>query len=274
MLKVQGLTKKYGERAAVEDVGFEIKCGELVGLLGLNGAGKTTTLNMLTGFLAPTSGKVFINDIDISIEPQKAARHIGFLPDTPPVYNEMTVRDYLGFVYDIKGVMAAYKPSKFYEGHKKFYEAHEQDKFIKFLDKRLPRMYDVHKPYHIADACKQADIFDVFGRIIGHLSRGYKQRVGLAAALIGDPDILILDEPTVGLDPKQIKDFRKLIAELAKSRAVILSTHILPEVEAICERVLILDRGRLIADKKLTGEEKQTLEELFMSQILYEGKKV
>lgn len=238
MLKVQGLTKKYGERTAVEDIGFEIMCGELVGLLGLNGAGKTTTLNMLTGFLAPTSGKVFIDSIDISKEPQKAARHIGFLPDTPPVYNEMTVRDYLGFVYDIKGVISC--------------------------DKRL----------HIADVCKQADISDVFGRIIGHLSRGYKQRVGLAAALIGDPDILILDEPTVGLDPKQIKDFRKLIAELAKSRAVILSTHILPEVESICERVLILDRGRLVADKKLSGEEKQTLEELFMSQILYEGKKV
>lgn len=235
MLKVQGLTKKYGERAAVEDVSFEIKCGELVGLLGLNGAGKTTTLNMLTGFLAPTSGKVFIDGNDISKEPQKAARHIGFLPDTPPVYNEMTVRDYLGFVYDIKGVIST------------------------------------NKSQHITEACKQTDIFDVFGRIIGHLSRGYKQRVGLAASLIGDPDILILDEPTVGLDPKQIKDFRKLIAGLAKSRAVILSTHILPEVESICERVLILDKGKLVADKKLTGEEKQTLEDMFMSLIVGRG---
>lgn len=235
MLKVEGLTKKYSDRAAVDDISFEIKSGELVGLLGLNGAGKTTTLNMLTGFLAPTKGKVFIDGTDLSKEPQKAARHIGFLPDTPPVYNEMTVRDYLGFVYDIKGVKACGK-----------------------------------KP-HIEDACKQADISDVFGRVIGHLSRGYKQRVGLAAALIGDPDILILDEPTVGLDPKQIKDFRKLIAELAQSRAVILSTHILPEVEAICERVLIINNGKLVADKKLTGEEKQSLEDMFMSLIVGRG---
>lgn len=237
MLKVEHLTKKYGEHIAADDISFEMKAGELVGLLGLNGAGKTTTLNMLTGFLAPTAGKVYIDGVDLSKEPVTAARHIGFLPDTPPVYNEMTVSAYLKFVYDIKGIVTS--------------------------DKRE----------HIEDVCKQTDIFDVFGRVIGHLSRGYKQRVGLAAALIGDPDILVLDEPTVGLDPKQIIDIRKLIAELGKSRAVILSTHILPEVEAICERVLVLSNGKLVADIKLPVEGKKSLEDMFMSLIINEGTK-
>lgn len=234
MLKSDGLTKKYGEHVAADNISFEINAGELVGLLGLNGAGKTTTLNMLTGFLAPTDGKVYIDGIDLSKEPLKAARHIGFLPDTPPVYNEMTVRDYLGFVYDIKDVKS------------------------------------LHKKDHIAEVCKQTDILDVLGRVTGHLSRGYKQRVGLAAALIGDPDILILDEPTVGLDPKQIKDIRQLIAKLAESRAVILSTHILPEVEAICGRVLVLSSGKLAADIKLPLEDRKSLEDMFMSLILGE----
>ncbi|MCL1819883.1 MAG: ABC transporter ATP-binding protein [Oscillospiraceae bacterium] len=232
MIKAENLTKKYGEHTAADDITFEIKAGELVGLLGLNGAGKTTTLNMLTGYLASSGGKVYIDGMDISKEPLKAARHIGFLPDTPPVYNEMTVKAYLNFVYELKGVTAADKNG------------------------------------HIAEACALADIADVYNRVIGRLSRGYKQRVGLAAALIGDPDILIMDEPTVGLDPKQIIDIRKLIKTLAESRAVILSTHILPEVESICERVLILHQGKLAADIKLPLEKKKSLEDTFMSVIM------
>jgi ABC-2 type transport system ATP-binding protein len=253
------LTKKYGELVAADNICFEIKAGELVGLLGLNGAGKTTTLNMLTGLLAPTEGKVYIDGTDLSKEPLKAARHIGFLPDTPSVYDEMTVRDYLGFVYDIKGVKASYVTSNF-----------KLSKLDRILMKSIA--YKHYKPHHIVDICKQTDILDVMGRVIGHLSRGYKQRIGLAAALIGDPDILILDEPTVGLDPKQIKDIRQLIAELAQSRAVILSTHILPEVEAICNRVLILNNGKLAADIKLPSEDRKSLEDTFMSLILGKSK--
>ena len=237
MLKAEGLTKKYGERLAADNLCFEVSAGELVGLLGLNGAGKTTTLNMLTGFLAPTAGKVFIDGADLAKEPLRAARHIGFLPDTPPLYNEMTVRAYLEFVYEIKGAAAR------------------------------------DKKEHIDGVCEQADILDVKGRVTGRLSRGYRQRVGLAAALIGDPDILILDEPTVGLDPKQIIDIRRLIKELSRSRAVILSTHILTEVEAICDRVLVLDGGRLAAEVKLPLEGRETLEDMFMSLILYGEKK-
>jgi ABC-2 type transport system ATP-binding protein len=269
LLRAENLTKKYGDHIAADNISFEIKAGELVGLLGLNGAGKTTTLNMLTGFLAPTGGKVYIDESDLSKEPLKAARHIGFLPDTPPVYNEMTVRDYLSFVFDLKGVKAYYKQP----------ERLDDFKFTK-LEKNIERFFDTlvplpksvlykqYKPHHIVEACKQTDILDVTGRLIGNLSRGYKQRVGLAAALIGDPDILILDEPTVGLDPKQIKDIRLLIAELAKSRTVILSTHILSEVEAICDRVLVLNNGKLAADLKLPLEAGKSLEDMFMSLIV------
>lgn len=239
MLKVKELTKIYGDRTAVDNVSFSLKAGELVGLLGLNGAGKTTTLNMLTGFLAPTRGSVEIDGVDLLKEPVRAARHIGFLPEQPPLYDEMTVKAFLGFVYELKGVRARDRAA------------------------------------HIAEVCESAGVSEVYTRVIGHLSRGYRQRVGLAAALTGDPDILILDEPTVGLDPKQIKDIRTLIAGLGQSRAILLSTHILPEVSATCGRVLVINNGKLAADLKLSGGAPD-LEDTFMSLIAEEtmpGKK-
>lgn len=230
MLNVTGLTKIYGGAAAVDNVSFSVRLGELVGLLGLNGAGKTTTLNMLTGFLAPTGGTVEIDGRDISKEPLKAARHIGFLPEQPPLYTEMTVKAYLKFVYELKGVCSG------------------------------------NREEYIAEICERVGISDVYRRVIAHLSRGYRQRVGLAAALTGDPDILILDEPTVGLDPRQIKEIRGLIAELGRSRAVLLSTHILPEVEAVCKRVLILNGGKLVSDMSL-GDGGGSLEDTFLGLI-------
>ncbi|MCL2084468.1 MAG: ABC transporter ATP-binding protein [Oscillospiraceae bacterium] len=214
MLSVHNLTKRYGDRAVVDNLCFSLNPGEVTGLLGPNGAGKTTTMNMLAGFLAPTGGSVTVDGIDARRDALAAARHIGFLPDTPPLYPEMTVLAYLDFVYRLKGVAA------------------------------------VDKKAHLAEACDAAGISGVLPRVIGRLSRGYRQRVGLAAALIGDPDILILDEPTVGLDPKQIRDLRSLILELGRSRSILISTHILPEVNALCSRVLVMHHGVIVADGK------------------------
>ncbi len=212
MIEVINLTKKFGPYTAVNNISFTVNDGEVVGFLGPNGAGKTTTMNIMTGFISSTSGSVKINGFDILDEPEKAKKGLGYLPDTPPVYGDMTVKEYLSFVCDLKGVKKA-------------------DKAL-MIDKTV----------------NTVGLNDVIGRLVGNLSKGYRQRVGLAQALIGNPEVLILDEPTVGLDPKQIIEMRQLIKELGKNHTVILSSHILSEVSAICDRVIIIDKGEIVAD--------------------------
>jgi len=214
MIEVTNLTKVYGENRGIQDVSFKIKEGEIVGLLGPNGAGKTTTMNIITGFLSATNGSAKVAGIDVLEDPIAAKRHIGYLPEQPPLYVEMTVDEYLNFIYELK--QAKTKSRK----------------------------------VHLEEICGRVGVQDVRSRVIKNLSKGYRQRVGLAASLIGDPDVLILDEPTVGLDPKQIIEIRNLIKGLGKSRTIILSTHILPEVSMICERVLVINKGVIIADDK------------------------
>jgi len=214
MINVSGLTKSYGKNRGINDISFTIPEGEIVGFLGPNGAGKTTTMNIITGYLNADIGNVEIAGIDMLKNPIEAKKHIGYLPEQPPLYHTMTVEAYLDFVYELKGINA---PS--------------QEK-------------------HISDICEMIGLTDVYKRVIGHLSKGYKQRVGLAQALIGDPDVLILDEPTVGLDPRQIVEIRNVIKDMGKKRTIILSTHILPEVSAICERVLVITNGVIVADDK------------------------
>lgn len=211
MIEVQGLTKRYGSKVAVDDISFTVNKGEILGFLGPNGAGKSTTMNILTGYLSSNIGSVKIDGYDILEDPMKAKSKIGYLPENPPLYMDMTVKEYLDFVYDLKKV-------------------------------KIPRKR------HIDEICKTVKITDVYNRIIKNLSKGYKQRVGLAQALVGNPEVLILDEPTVGLDPKQIIDIRKLIKDLGKKHTVILSSHILPEIQAVCDRVIIINRGRIVAD--------------------------
>lgn len=211
MIEVQNLTKQYGSKKAVDDLSFTIKDGEILGFLGPNGAGKSTTMNMLTGYISSTSGKALINGIDILDDPIAAKKNIGYLPEIPPLYLDMTVKDYLNFIYDLKKC-------------------------------KLPRKS------HLEDVCSLVMINDVYNRIIRNLSKGYKQRVGLAQALIGNPPILILDEPTVGLDPKQIIEIRSLIKKLGKKHTVILSSHILPEIQAVCDRIIIINGGKIAAD--------------------------
>jgi ABC-2 type transport system ATP-binding protein len=213
MIEVSGLTKNYGSRRAVESLDFTLEAGEITGLLGLNGAGKSTTMNIITGCLPASSGKVLINGIDIVAEPEKAKVHIGYLPEMLPLYTDMKVGEYLDFVCDLK----------------------------KVRENRRERQ---------AEICARTGIEGVYGRLIGNLSKGYRQRVGLAAALTGDPAILVLDEPMVGLDPAQIIEIRNLILELGKTRRVMLSSHILPEVQAVCSRVIVLHRGRITADTR------------------------
>ena len=211
MIEVTNLVKHYGDKKAVNDISFTINDGKLVGFLGPNGAGKSTTMNVLTGYLSATSGSAKINGVDILEDPINAKRHIGYLPEQPPLYMDMTVNEYLDFICDLKGVK---------DGRKQ----------------------------HITDICELAGITHVYKRMIRNLSKGYKQRVGLAQALIGNPEVLILDEPTVGLDPIQIIEIRNVIKDLGKKRTVILSSHILPEVQAICERVLVINHGEIIAN--------------------------
>jgi ABC-2 type transport system ATP-binding protein len=211
MIEVEHLTKRYGDKYAVDDISFNVNEGEIVGFLGPNGAGKSTTMNIITGYLSSNDGKVKVAGFDVLDNPIEAKRHIGFLPEQPPLYLDMTVRDYLGFIYDLKGIKLKKKP-------------------------------------HIAEICELVKITDHYNRLIKNLSKGYKQRVGLAQALVGNPDVLILDEPTVGLDPKQIIEIRSLIKHLGKKHTVILSSHILPEVQSVCERIMIINRGRIVAD--------------------------
>jgi ABC-2 type transport system ATP-binding protein len=211
MIEVQNLTKRYGSHVAVQDISFKVEEGEILGFLGPNGAGKTTTMNILTGYLSASSGVTKINNIDVLEQPNQAKMNIGYLPEQPPLYLDMTVREYLDFMYDLKKC-------------------------------KLPRRE------HIAEICRLVKIENVYGRLIKNLSKGYKQRVGLAQALIGNPPVLILDEPTVGLDPKQIMEIRSLIKGLGKHHTVILSSHILQEIEAVCDRIIIINKGVLVAD--------------------------
>jgi len=222
VIKVENLVKRYGSNYALNDVSFEIGEGEIVGLLGPNGAGKSTTMNILTGYLSSTSGAAYINGVNILENPIEAKKNIGFLPEQPPLYPEMTVTEFLNFVYELKKCT-------------------------------LPR-----EP-HIEELVDVVKLFDVKDRLIKNLSKGYKQRVGIAAALVGDPKIVIFDEPTVGLDPKQIIEVRNLIRELGKKHTVVLSTHILAEVQSVCERIIIINKGKIIADEK-TDEIVKTIE--------------
>ena len=213
MIKVENLTKRFGSIYALNDVSFEIGEGEIVGLLGPNGAGKSTAMNIITGYLSTTSGKVLVGGIDMLENPIEAKKQIGFLPEQPPLYPDMTVMEFLNFVYDLKGC-------------------------------------ELEREAHLEEIISVTKISEVRGRLIKNLSKGNKQRVGIAQALIGDPKVVIFDEPTVGLDPKQILAVRNLLRTLAKRHTVILSTHILAEVQAVCERIVVIDRGRVIADER------------------------
>ena len=211
MIEVQNLTKRYGPFTAVDDVSFRVERGEILGFLGPNGAGKTTTMRVLTGAMPPTEGRAIVAGFDVMDQPIEAKRRTGYLPETPPLYPDMSVRDYLDFVAKIKGVPRA--------------------------DRRA----------RVNAVMERTRVVDMSRRLCGKLSKGYKQRVGLAQALLHNPDVLILDEPTAGLDPKQIIETRQLIKELAGDHTVILSTHILPEVSQTCQRVVIINRGRVVA---------------------------
>ena len=213
MIKIDHLVKNYGKICAVDDISFEIGRGEIVGFLGQNGAGKSTTMNILTGYLSSTFGEVLIDGINILDDPKGAKRKIGYLPEQPPVYLDMTVEEYLSFSYDLKGC-------------------------------------ELNKVKHLEEICEIVKISDVYHRVIKNLSKGYRQRVGIAPALIGTPPIIIFDEPTVGLDPKQVIEIRNLIRTLGRDHTVILSTHILGEVQAVCDRIIIINKGKIVADEK------------------------
>ena len=215
MIKVRNLTKKYGNHLAVNNISFDIKPGKIYGLLGPNGAGKSTTMNILTGCLAATSGEVKVDGHDIFEEPIEAKKHIGYLPEQPPVYGEMTPREYLMFVAEAKGVP---------------------------FEKSLR---------HVKEVMQLTQIYDVRNRLIRNLSKGYRQRVGIAQAMIGEPDVIILDEPTVGLDPAQIIEIRNLIKKLGRIKTVIISSHILAEISAVCDHVIIISHGNIVANDTL-----------------------
>jgi ABC-2 type transport system ATP-binding protein len=230
LIQVENVTKKYGQRLAVDRLNFTVNRGEILGFLGPNGAGKSTTMNIITGYLSATEGSVKLDGHDILEEPQVVKRQIGYMPELPPVYLDMTVQDYLSFVCDIKGVTRARRRES--------------------MDRSLGLL----------------KIADVRGRLIKNLSKGYKQRVGIAQAIIGTPPVLILDEPTIGLDPQQIIETRNLIRDLGKEHTIILSSHILPEVQAVCSRVLIINRGRIVASdtpenlsRGISGDNRLTL---------------
>ena len=212
MIKIEHLVKNYGSTCAVDDISFEVKKGEIVGLLGPNGAGKSTTMNILTGYLSSTSGKVSIAGYDVLEHPLEVKKHVGYLPEQPPLYLDMTVEEYLNFNYDLKGCK-------------------------------------LNRQKHLQEICEVVKLKDVYKRLIKNLSKGYRQRVGIAQALIGSPEVIIFDEPTVGLDPKQIIEVRNLLRNLGKDHTVILSTHILQEVQAVCDRIVIINKGKIVADE-------------------------
>ena len=211
MIEVKNLSKSYGAKLAVDNISFSSGEGEILGFLGPNGAGKSTTMNILTGYLSSSGGQALIDGIDILEDPMAAKKSLGYLPEQPPLYLDMTVNEYLGFVYSLKRC-------------------------------KYP------KRSHLGEICELVKIEDVRGRVIRNLSKGYRQRVGLAQALVGNPRTLILDEPTVGLDPKQIIEIRTLIKRLGKNHSVILSSHILPEVQAVCDRVVVINKGKIVAN--------------------------
>ena len=211
MIKIENLTKRYGQHVAVDNLNFTVNEGEVVGFLGPNGAGKSTTMNIITGYISATEGTVTVDGYDILDNPEEVKKRIGYMPELPPLYVDMTVKEYLDFVFEIK-------------------KANTKNK-----KQEMERIMELVK------------ITDVQNRLIKNLSKGYKQRVGLAQALVGNPPVLILDEPTVGLDPKQIIEIRNLIKDLGRKHTVILSSHILPEVSAVCERVIIINKGRIVA---------------------------
>ena len=213
MIKIENLVKQFGSKVAVDNISFTVNDGEIVGLLGPNGAGKSTTMNILTGYLSSTSGSASINGIDILEKPLLAKKEIGYLPEQPPLYLDMTVEAYLNFIYELKGCT-------------------------------------LNRKKHIEEICSVVRIKDVYKRIIKNLSKGYRQRVGIAQALIGNPKVIIFDEPTIGLDPREIVEIRNLIKALGSDHTVILSTHILSEVQAVCDRIVIINKGKIIADEK------------------------
>ncbi len=212
MIKIEHLVKNYGSNRAVDDISFEVKKGEIVGFLGPNGAGKSTTMNILTGYLSCSTGNVTIAGVNVVDDPMGAKKHIGYLPEQPPLYLDMTVEEYLIFVYNLKGCK-------------------------------------LNRTKHLEEICDIVKIRDVSKRLIKNLSKGYRQRVGIAQALIGNPEIIIFDEPTVGLDPKQIIEVRNLLRNLGRDHTVILSTHILQEVQAVCDRIIIINKGKIVADE-------------------------
>lgn len=237
MIKVKNLTKTYGENLAVNQISFEIKENGIVGFLGPNGAGKSTTMNMITGYISMSGGSVQIGGVDILQDPMEAKRQIGYLPELPPLYKDLTVNEYLNFVYKLKKCK---------------------------LDREQ----------HIREICEEVGISPIRGRLIGNLSKGYQQRVGIAQALIGNPPILILDEPTVGLDPSQIIQIRNLIRKLGKSKIVILSTHILSEVQIMCERIIMISRGSIVVDDTIESIEKESAKGVLYLDVQGEQGKV
>lgn len=232
MIEVEGLTKRYRDTVAVQDLSFKVEPGEIVGFLGPNGAGKSTTMRILSGYMPATAGKAKIDGIDVFDDPMGVKRRIGYLPEIPPVYLDMTVRGYLGFVADLKGVPRGEKKAE------------------------------------VTRVAELAGVDHILQRLIRNISKGYRQRVGLAQALLRDPAVLILDEPTVGLDPIQIEQVRRLINDLGRSKkhTIILSTHILSEVKATCERIIMIAKGSIVADAKLEDLEREhdaPLEQIF-----------
>jgi len=214
MIEFKNVYKNYGQNRALKGISFKAESGDILGFLGPNGAGKSTALNILTGYLSATAGEAFVDGINIFENPVQAKRNIGFLPEQPPLYPDMKVGEYLNFVYDLKGCT-------------------------------LPRKQ------HIKEICEVVQVADVFDRLIKNLSKGYKQRVGIAQALIGNPKVLVFDEPTVGLDPKQIIEIRNLVKLLGKEHTIIISSHILPEIQQICSRVVVINEGTVVADEPI-----------------------
>jgi len=234
MIEVKGLTKYYGQLAAIEDVSFSVSKGQILGFLGPNGAGKTTTMRILTGFSPPTRGTAVVAGYDIAANPVEVKRRVGYLPESVPLYGEMLVSKFLAYVAAVKGVGRGRRRSE------------------------------------VGRVIERCGLADVERRVCSNLSKGYRQRVGLAQALIGDPPVLILDEPTVGLDPRQIIEIRQVIKELGEDHTVLLSTHILPEVAMVCERVLIINQGHVVAEDTMANLARGTarsLEEVFIEAV-------
>ena len=235
MIEVKNVTKKYGNFTAVDNISFEVNDGEVVGLLGQNGAGKSTTLNMITGFIEPTDGTISINSYDIVKDAKKAKKHIGYMPENVPLYSELTVKEFVTYMAELK------------------------------LVERSKRKEEIQK------AIKETGLVEVENKLIRNLSRGYKQRVSMAGALVGNPDVLILDEPTVGLDPKQIIEIRNLIKSLKEKHTVIISSHILSEISQICERVIIINKGEIVAVDSPKNLEEKTKDKNII-QVVVEDK--